>query len=106
MGGQYKRLKVEEAFRFYIAMAGCKQPVDELLSLFGREKKRKVKVSDLMHSEQHQLAFLLAYLYTSELLVLEEPFYRLDESARIIIAQLIQQVGEQGKTILLLSNNI
>lgn len=106
MDGQYKRLKVEEAFRFYMGMAGCKQPVDELLSLFGLEKKRKVKVGDLTPSEQSQLAFLRAYLYTNELLVLEEPFYRLDESARTIITQLIQQLGEQGKTILLLSNNI
>ena len=97
MEGQYKRLKVEEAFRFYIAMAGCKQPVDELLSLFGPEKKRKVKVSDLMHSEQHQPAFLLAYLYTNELLVLEEPFYRLDESARIAMPSLSSSWGSRGK---------
>ena len=89
MDGKYKRLKVEEAFRFYMAMTGCKPPVDELLSLFVLEKRRKVKVRDLTHSEQHQLAFLCAYLYTSELLVLEEPFYWLDEMARIIIAQRI-----------------
>ena len=106
MDGQYKRLKVEEAFRFYMGMAGCKQPVDELLPLFGLEKKRKVKVEDLTPSEQSQLAFLRAYLYANELLVVEEPFYRLDEKARVVIAQLIRQLGEQGKTILLLSNNI
>ena len=106
MDGQYKRLKVEEAFRFYMGMAGCKQPIDELLPLFGLEKKRKVKVEDLTPSEQSQLAFLRAYLYANELLVVEEPFYRLDEKARVVIAQLIRQLGEQGKTILLLSNNI
>lgn len=39
MEGQYKRLKVEEAFRFYMVMKGCKQRVDELLSLFGLGKK-------------------------------------------------------------------
>ena len=106
MDGQYKRLKVEEAFRFYMGMADCKQPVDELLPLFGLEKKRKVKVEDLTLSEQSQLAFLRAYLYANELLVVEEPFYRLDEKARVVIAQLIRQLEEQGKTILLLSNNI
>ncbi len=106
MDGQYKRLKVEEAFRFYMGMAGCKQPVDELLLLFGLEKKRKVRVEDLTSSEQNQLAFLRAYLYANELLVVEEPFYRLDEKARGVIDQLIRQLGEQGKTVLLLSNNI
>ena len=54
-------------------------------------------MGDLTPSEQSQLAFLHAYLYTNELLVLEEPFYRLDEHARIIIAKLIQQLAEQGE---------
>ena len=38
MDGQYKRLRVEEAFRFYMGMVGCKQPIDELLSLFSLEQ--------------------------------------------------------------------
>ncbi len=97
MDGQYKRLRMEEAFRFCMVMTGCKQRVDELLSLFDLEKKRKIKVRDLTHSEQHQLAFLRAYLYTNELLVLVEPFYRLDESARITMPSLSSRWGSRGK---------
>ncbi|MFF5995816.1 LytTR family transcriptional regulator DNA-binding domain-containing protein [Lysinibacillus sp. KU-BSD001] len=104
--GEYKRLRVEEAFRFYMGMAECKKPMDEMLALFGFTKQRKTKVKDLTLSEQKRLTFVRAYLYAENVLVIEEPFYRMDEHSREMIAQLIQQLVEQGKQIILLANNI
>ena len=104
--GEYKRLTVEESFRFYMGMAGCIKTVDEMLTLFGFTKQRKTKVKNLTTSEQKKIAFLRAYLYTENLLVIEEPFYRMDENTREIIAQLISQLVEQGKRIVLLANNV
>ncbi len=104
--GEYKRLTVEESFRFYMAMAGCVKTIDEMLTLFGLTKQRKTKVKNLTTSEQKRVAFLRAYLYAESLLVIEEPFYRMDENSREIIAQLIGQLAEQGKQIVLLANNV
>ena len=104
--GEYKRLTVEESFRFYMAMAGCMKSIDEMLTLFGLTKQRKIKVKNLTISEQKRVAFLRAYLYAESLLVIEEPFYRMDEKAREIIARLINQLAEQGKQIVLLANNV
>ena len=104
--GQYKRLTVEESFRFYMAMAGCMKTIDEMLELFGLTKQRKTKMKDLTPSEQKRVAFLRAYLYTESLLVIEEPFYRMDENSRAIITKLIQQLAQQGKQIILLANNV
>lgn len=104
--GHYKRLKVEETFRFYMKMAGCQKTMEEILGFFGLTKLRKAKVTDLSFSEQHRLAFLRPYLYAGTLLIIEEPFYRVDGDARAIIAALIQQLVERGTTVLLLSSNL
>ena len=104
--GEYNRLTVEESFRFYMAMAGCMKSIDEMLTLFGLTKQRKIKVKNLTISEQKRVAFLRAYLYAENLLVIEEPFYRTDEKAREIIVQLIGQLAEHGKQVMLLANNV
>ena len=104
--GEYKRLTVEESFRFYMAIGGCEKTLGEMLALFGLTKQRKTKVKNLTTSEQKRIAFLRAYLYAENLLVIEEPFYRMDEKTREIIAGLINQLAEQGKQIVLLANNV
>lgn len=106
MDGQYKRLKVEETFRFYMMMSGCLQSVEEILELFGLEKFRKKKVTDLSFSQQERVAFLRPYLYAGTFLVIEEPYHRMDADTKVIIAGLIQQLVERGTVVLLLSNNL
>lgn len=106
MDGHYKRLKVEETFRFYMKMAGCPQPLEEMLGLFGLTKSRKKKVMDLSISEQQRLAFLRPYLYGGTFLTIEEPYHRMDADTRIITAGLIQLMAERGTIFLLLSNNL
>jgi ABC-2 type transport system ATP-binding protein len=106
MDGHYKRLKVEETFRFYMKMAGCVQSLEKMLEIFGMTKLRKKKVTDLSLSQQQRIAFLRPYLYGGTFLIVEEPYQRMDTDTRMIIAALIQQLVERGTTILLLSNNL
>lgn len=106
MDGQYRRLKVEEAFRFYMKMAGCPQSLEEMLELLGLKKLRKKKVTDLSLSQQQRIAFLRPYLYGGTFLTIEEPFHRMDTDTRMIIGGLIQQLAERGSIVLLLSNNL
>ena len=58
--GEYKRLTVEETFRFYMALAGCVKTIDEMLTIFGLTKQRKTKVKNLTTSERKRIAFLRA----------------------------------------------
>lgn len=104
--GHYKRLKVEETFRFYIKMASCRQSVEELIGFFGLTKLRKKKVMDLSISQQQRIAFVRPYLYGEAFLMIEEPYHRMDADSRLITAGLIQQLVERGTVVLLLSSNL
>lgn len=104
--GHYQRLTVEEAFRFYMGLAEYSVSLEELLVKFGFINQRKTKLKSLTQSEKNRLTFLRTYLYAQNFIVIEEPFDRMDEGSRNIIAALIQQLSEEGKKILLLSNNM
>ncbi len=104
--GHYPFLNVEETFRFYLDLCSCPAPLEEMLRLFGLQQERKTKVKRLTESEKNCLSFLQPFLYTKELLIVEEPFDRLDEESRRMIIQLIKKMADEEKTILLLSHNL
>lgn len=104
--GHHSFLNVEETFRFYMDLGNCSISLEDMLELFGLQHERKVKVKKLTESAKNCLSFLRPFLYTKDLLIIEEPFDRLDEEARQTIVQLIEQMAAEQKNILLLSSNL
>lgn len=105
-GGHYERLTVEESFRYYCSLYDRKEEVEELLSRFEFAKQRNVKVKGLTKSERYKLHFLRAYLQTTPLIIIEEPFQQLDEDSRVIVNRLMEKWVETGRAMLILSNNL
>lgn len=104
--GHYPLLTVEETFRFYMGLGDCTIPLHEMLTLFRLKDERKTKVKHLSESAKNCLSFLRSYLFTKELLVIEEPFDRLDEEYQRNIIRLIKRMVDKDISILLLSNNL
>ncbi len=104
--GHYSLLNVEETFRFYMDLCNHPTPLEELLQLFGLHSERKTRVKNLSESTKNQLSFLRPFLYTKDLLIIEEPFDRLDDESRQIIVGLIKKMADEHKKILLLSHNL
>lgn len=104
--GHYPYLTVEEAFRFYMGLGDCSIPLEEMLQLFGLQHERKTKVKRLSESAKNCLSFLRPFLYTKDLLIIEEPFDRLDEESQQTIVQLLKKMADEQKAILLLGNNL
>lgn len=50
----YERLTIEESFRYYSSLFDRGEEVEELLSLFGFSKQRKVKVKVVTKSEKYK----------------------------------------------------
>lgn len=104
--GHYPYLNVEETFKFYMDLGHCEMPLETMMTLFGFQHQRTTKVGKLTESAKNCLSFLRPFLYTKDLLIIEEPLDRLDEEDRQVIIQLIQQMATEQKTILLLSSNL
>lgn len=104
--GHYPYLNVEETFRFYMKLGDCSISVDEMLQHFHLKDERKIKVKNLSESAKNCLSFLRPFLFTKELLIIEEPFYRLDEEYRQTMVSLLHKMSDEGKTILLLGSNL
>lgn len=104
--GHHQFLNVEETFRFYKNLGEHPLSVEELLQLFGLQSERKTKVKKLTESSKNLISFLRPYLYTKNLLILEEPFNRLEEAARQTMVQLLHKITAQEKSLLLIGGNL
>lgn len=100
------RLTVEETFRYHKDLSGVSASVEEMVALFGLQHVKKTKVKNLSESHRNCLSFLRPYLYAKEFLVIEEPFDRMDEEGRQVMAHLISKMRDEKKTILLLGHNL
>ena len=71
-----------------------------LISLFGLEPHLEKKLGNLSGGTKQKVNIVLAFMFDSELIILDEPTTGLDPIALISLKELIQGAKEQGKTIL------
>lgn len=84
--------------------AGCTtgaRPVAEALELVGLAGRRDVRVKQLSGGERRRLDLALALLGRPEVLFLDEPTTGLDPEARHHTWELVQQLRDEGTTVLL-----
>lgn len=74
---------------------------DNLISVFGLEPYLNSKLASLSGGTRQKVNILLALMFNSPLIVLDEPTTGLDPAALISLKKLIQKEKEQGKTILI-----
>jgi Cu-processing system ATP-binding protein len=74
---------------------------DQLISVFGLEPYLKSKLSSLSGGTRQKVNILLAFMFDSPLIILDEPTTGLDPAALISLKKLIQKEKDKGKTILI-----
>ena len=74
---------------------------EQLISVFGLEPYLNSKLSSLSGGTRQKVNILLAFMFDSPLIILDEPTTGLDPAALISLKKLIQKEKEQGKTILI-----
>jgi ABC-2 type transport system ATP-binding protein len=107
--GVYENLTVKEYLEFHAATYHIDKRewpalVDGLLELVDLDVKRVTIVDDLSRGMKQRLSLARALIHDPELLILDEPASGLDPRARIELRELLLQLQEMGKTIVISSH--
>lgn len=100
----HDRLKVWEAFDLFRTFYRRTIPWEPLLEHWGLSEKRNTAVDKLSGGQQQRLFIALALLNDPEVVFLDELTTGLDPQARRATWELVRDVREQGKTVILITH--
>lgn len=109
--GTYYNLTVYEYMDFFASSYGLKglnarKRIYELIERVSLTHKLDFDVSSLSRGMQQRLSFARALLHNPEFLIMDEPTSGMDLGSRISFKEMLRQLGEEGKTILISSHNL
>ena len=109
--GLYDNLKVSEYMEFFAAcyhLEGfeARKRARSLLEQVGLGERMDAFVDGLSRGMQQRLCLARALIHDPELLIMDEPTAGLDPRTHLEFRQMVWELHEQGKTILLSSHNL
>lgn len=104
--GLYKQMKVWEHLVFLAEIKGkapreAKKRVDFWLERFELKEKREAKVEELSKGNQQKVQLIGTLLHDPDLIILDEPQSGLDPVNQKVVRNLLTDLRQQGKTLLL-----
>ena len=107
--GVYDNLKVTEymdfyAGTYYIPYRERKDIIDNLLEIVDLSDKKDSYVDSLSRGMKQRLCLARSLIHDPELLILDEPASGLDPRARVEMKEILKQLREMGKTIIISSH--
>lgn len=107
--GVYDQLKTDEYLDFYGACYGLSEKerkvlIPQLLELVNLSDKRYEYVDLLSRGMKQRLCLARSLIHDPKVLILDEPASGLDPRARIEMREIIRQLKQMGKTILISSH--
>ncbi len=94
-------LSVEEILGLFASFYRDSKPIAELLDLVGLQERRKAKYRHLSGGQKQRLSLALTLINDPALVFLDEPTTGLDPQARRALWDIVEQMRDQGKTVLL-----
>jgi ABC-2 type transport system ATP-binding protein len=107
--GVYEDLKVGEYLEFYATLYGLRTDEaqrlrDSLLELVDLGYKRDEYVESLSRGMQQRLCLARALVHDPRVLLLDEPASGLDPIARVEMREILKELGQMGKTVVISSH--
>jgi len=107
--GVYDNLTAEEYLDFYganydIPQAERKKIIPQLLELVNLSHKRDAYVDSLSRGMKQRLGLARCLVHNPEVLILDEPASGLDPRARIELREILKELRNMGKTIIISSH--
>ena len=107
--GVYDNLKVTEYMDFYAGAYGIaykdRAPIiDNLLEIVDLSHKKESYVDSLSRGMKQRLCLARSLVHDPDLLILDEPASGLDPRARVEMKEVLKQLQELGKTIIISSH--
>ena len=104
--GLYKQMKIVELLLFLAEIKG-KRPadvrpaIDRWLERFELTDKRDAKVEELSKGNQQKVQLIGTLLHDPDLIILDEPQSGLDPVNMVLVRNLLRELRDEGRTILL-----
>lgn len=107
--GVYDNLKVREymdfyAGAYYIPVSERVELIDNLLEIVNLTEKKEFYVDSLSRGMKQRLCLARSLIHDPEILILDEPASGLDPRARVEMKEVLKQLGNMGKTIIISSH--
>jgi len=104
--GLYKKMKIIDLLMFFAEIKGKKgrEIKDQALSYlekFSLLDRKSAKIEDLSKGNQQKVQFIATILHEPDFIILDEPFTGLDPINTNILKEIILQLKEKGKVIIL-----
>ena len=104
--GMYKQMKVFELLLFFAEIKGRKPAetrpkIDHWLERFELTDKKNAKVEELSKGNQQKVQLIGTLLHDPDLIILDEPQSGLDPVNMVLVRTLLNDLRQEGKTILL-----
>jgi ABC-2 type transport system ATP-binding protein len=104
--GLYKQMKVVEQLLFLAEIKGRRAAdvrplIDRWLERFELVEKRDAKVEELSKGNQQKVQLIGTLLHDPELIILDEPQSGLDPVNMVLVRNLLRELKDEGRTILL-----
>ena len=103
--GLHPGMTVDEAVKFFCAYHGVR-PRFDLLERLGLEEKRRTTYSSLSLGLQRRLNLVLAMAHNPPVVILDEPTAGLDVASRVELHSMMNELRQQGATILLATHDM
>jgi ABC-2 type transport system ATP-binding protein len=99
--GMYRNITAREAVAHWARLYPEPRDVDEVLALAGLAGKEDQRIRTLSGGQARRVDFALALIGDPELIFLDEPTTGFDPAARRAAWEVIRQLAELGKTVVL-----
>jgi ABC-2 type transport system ATP-binding protein len=104
--GLYRQMKVKEHLLFLAEIKGCRgssvaTSAERWLKRFELWDKRDAKVEELSKGNQQKVQLIGTLLHDPDLIILDEPQSGLDPVNMLLVRDLLRELKEEGRTILL-----
>ena len=96
-----EKLTVDEVLRTFRSFYPRPRPVDDVLERVGLTEKRRARTVELSGGQRQRLALGCAMIGDPEVLFLDEPTTGLDPQARRRVWEIVEQLKDAGRTVLL-----
>lgn len=105
----YGELTAVENLRFFARVYDLPEPgrrIEEVLDSVGLADRQDELVESYSRGMQQRLAIARAILHEPEVLLLDEPYTGLDQSAAVMLDELLRSVATAGRTVVMTTHDI
>lgn len=103
--GLYQKSKLKETISYFAELKGIKgsearHRADDYLKRFDLANYADRKIQELSKGNQQKVQFIISIISDPKLVILDEPFSGLDPVNQILLKEIIQELNENGSTVI------